>query len=391
MAPSSKALITPSVLLWAREESGFSVDEVAQKLQIEASRLLDWEQGIDQPSVSQLRRIANIYKRTVGIFYLPIAPPKTPKIHDFRRVAISGMINESPQLRLELRKALGRRETAVELLEDLEESPPALEKEISISDDPERVANSIRNWLKLTYSEQIGWKDPRKAFAWWRTSIEEKGILVFQVSGIEIAEMRGFSVHNINLPIIAINIKDQPRGRIFTMLHELVHILLREGGICTLHENHLQSLNAQKVEIFCNAVAGACLIPEEYLELETIVTNHGANPIWTDEELRVITHRYQASQETALRRLLILGKTDEEFYKQKREDFIKGYEEISENKETENIIVLPHQKAISQVGISFVRLLLDGYNRGFVSASSLSEALGMKLKHINKLEQTIFS
>lgn len=391
MATSPKALITPDVLVWAREESGYTRLEVAQKIKVDLEKLVSWEQGDKQPSMSQLRKIANIYKRPIGIFFLSTPPDRTIKMHDFRRLSSGDMQGESPQLRLEIRRAYQRRETALDLFEEIEEPPPILDKEIDISDNPEQAAQTIRTWLKLTYAEQISWKNPYKAFNWWRSAIESLGILAFQISGVEVSEMRGFSIHERPLPIIAVNIKDRPRGRIFTMLHELVHILLHEGGICSLHETLLRSNQEQHMEAFCNSVAGAIIVPREYLELESVVTKHSSGPAWSDEELKTLSTRYQASRETILRRLLIIGKTSEDFYQQKREEFIGEYESLEKEQEDQNIVVQPFQKTINSVGTSYTRLLIDGYNRGAINASTLSEALGIRLKHLNKLEQAVFS
>jgi Zn-dependent peptidase ImmA (M78 family) len=42
-------------------------------------------------------------------------------------------------------------------------------------------------------------------------------------------------------------------GRIFTLLHELAHIALNDGGICDLDDNLRRNASAQ-IEAYCNRV-----------------------------------------------------------------------------------------------------------------------------------------
>ena len=87
-----------------------------------------------------------------------------------------------------------------------------------------------------------------------------------------------------------------PHGGIFTLLHELTHIMLKEGGICDFHD--------ADVEAYCNRVAGAALFPQESLLRSPTVRNHrGNDPNWSDAELRDLSRRFGGSREAALVRL----------------------------------------------------------------------------------------
>jgi Zn-dependent peptidase ImmA (M78 family) len=46
--------------------------------------------------------------------------------------------------------------------------------------------------------------------------------------------MRGVSLPGDVLPIVILNGGDAHAGRIFTLLHELTHLLLRQGGVCDM-------------------------------------------------------------------------------------------------------------------------------------------------------------
>ena len=65
--------------------------------------------------------------------------------------------------------------------------------------------------------------------------------------------MRGLCIFHDEVPIILLNGKDTTNGRIFSLFHELTHLLLGESAICENNES-------SKEEIFCNAVAGEFLV-----------------------------------------------------------------------------------------------------------------------------------
>jgi Zn-dependent peptidase ImmA (M78 family) len=61
--------------------------------------------------------------------------------------------------------------------------------------------------------------------------------------------------------VVALNTRDAPQARTFTLLHELAHIALRTGeALCDLTE---QTPADARVEVFCNHVAGAALQPRD--------------------------------------------------------------------------------------------------------------------------------
>src|SRR5690606_21866088 len=112
------------------------------------------------------------------------------------------------------------------------------------------------------------------------------GVLVFQATGLELKEMRGFSISEKFLPTITLNTKDSPRGRVFTLLHELTHLALREAGVCNLIDSgNGENEEEANIETFCNAVAGAILIPLDKLLSEDLLAQNPDVTTWSDQQL----------------------------------------------------------------------------------------------------------
>lgn len=64
--------IQPSVLRWARESQGYSIDDVALHLKREPDEIEAWELGHTSPTYAQLEELAyKLYKRPLAVFFLP--------------------------------------------------------------------------------------------------------------------------------------------------------------------------------------------------------------------------------------------------------------------------------------------------------------------------------
>src|SRR5262249_45049676 len=183
---------------------------------------------------------------------------------------------------------------ALELLEQIEEQPREIEMAITLQEDHEVAAERVRAFLGVSLEQQTTWRADYEALKQWRILIENTGILTFQASGVEISEARGFSISERPLPVAVANSKDSPRGRIFTFLHEVAHLLLRDGGICDLHDS--EEDEGSHIEAFCNRVAGATLFPRPaLLASETIGRHRRGDMTWSDEELGEISRVFGGS------------------------------------------------------------------------------------------------
>lgn len=388
MGKRVEALVEPRLLLWARDSAGLTLEQAANKVRIKPERLASWESGTGLPTVNQLRKLGKACNRPVGVFYLP-EPPRVPEpLHDFRRLPGETARVESPELRLEIRRARGRRQIALELYEEIEGEAPRFSARARLSDDPEKLAARIRGLLCMPVPDDLRFRDDYEALNRWRSALEDTGVLVFQARGIDPAEMRGFSIGELPLPVVVVNIKDSVRARIFTMLHDFVHLMLRHGGLCDLGETN-RPPEEQRVEIFCNRVAGAVLVPKDDLLKQSLVTRRGEGATWSDDEIVELAGRYRASREAVLRRLLILGHTTRDFYERKRKGFREEYRARGESARALRGGPVPYRIAISSAGRLFTRLVLHGYYRERITASDLSGFLNVKLEHMGKIEREV--
>jgi Zn-dependent peptidase ImmA (M78 family)/DNA-binding XRE family transcriptional regulator len=391
MARSPKALVDPNVLKWLRDASGYSIDEAAKRIPTRPENLIAWEEGVERPSMPQLRTLARVFKRPISDFFLrrPLPEPDIP--HDFRRLPEVGTRRYSPALRHEIRQAYRRRDLALDLVDDLEIELPRFvgRSSITLASNPEEVGATIRQQLRVDGVEQAQWRDAdgRSGYNGWRQRIEAAGVFVFQVTTVEKEQMLGFSLAFDRQPVIAVNRKQGPRARTFTMLHEFTHLLLGQSGICDIEESLLRPPQEQRVEVFCNHVAGAALVPMQSLLASRFVGNDSLPREWAEDTLDALTRQFGgASKEVVLRRLLIAGRTTVSFYARKRAEWharavaneVRAKERQKEAEMKRNV----PQEAISNLG-AFARIVISSYNSDAINITDASKFLGVKAEKVS--------
>lgn len=392
MRKNFEVSINPALLIWARETAGLIPEEAAHKMKIPPEKLILWEKGTILPTVSQLRRVARVYNRPIAAFYLP-EPPEVPEDpHDYRAIEAIEEREYSPALRLELRRARYRRQVALELLEELEEEPTPFKEKIAMDEDPESLSGRIRAMLALPIREQLDWKSRYDALKAWKNAVEETGVLVFQTANtaknqVRVEEMRGLSISEICLPVILLNSADSVYGRIFTQMHEFVHLLLHNSGLCDLEDSGRFRTREQRVEIFCNHTAGTVLVPKEPLLNNDIVVRKGTQKTWTRYELSRLSSLFSVSQEVILRRLLILNRTTQDFYKATRGQLLGEYRKRKPASGSGGPQY--HRLVLRNNGLAYTRLVLEAYYQDHITTSEVSDYLGAKVKHLGNIENEV--
>ena len=394
MAKRVPALVEGAILTWARESAGYSIEEIATRLRKSPETILAWEQGEMHPFMGQLRRLASLYKRPISDFYLPEAPFEQPIPHDFRRSpgTVAGIC--SPELRQQLRFARERQELTKYLREDMGDLLPFFDYCATLQESPEIVGARIRKILDAGIDEQRRWTDPRSGLKAWRKLIEARDVLVFQFEGVELEEAWGFSIVESVYPVIGINIALAPNGRTFTMLHEFVHLLLGEGRICDMDDYSPRNPRELEIEAFCNRAASAALMPEEQFCDNPIVRSRNRQNAtdWRDDEISAIAAYFTVSREAVVRRLLAFGLTTPEFYRNKRAVYLAQYKarkalERERNRNREFKGQNRAQRAISNFGGGYVRLVLNSLGEGRITLADAAHYLEVRAPAIRKIQE----
>jgi Zn-dependent peptidase ImmA (M78 family)/transcriptional regulator with XRE-family HTH domain len=375
----TEAIVEGAVLAWGRTSLNLDLTAAAKKIGVPPDRLEAWEKNEARPTVVQLRKLADVYKRPVALFFLPEPPKDFSPLKDFRGAHDAG---DTPALRYAVRLAHERREIALDLARDVDFVPPTLGVTASVSDDPEAVGLRLRKAVGVSPEEQLLWTSQGQAFGAWRMALERAGVLVFETRSVEMSEARGFSLPASRLPVIVLNGLDAMNGRVFTMMHELAHIAVRSGGLCDMHD--AGSSEATRLEKFCNRAAAAALIDRSTLLSHPDVVSKGPTSKYGEPELRRLAYRFRVSEEALLRRLVDLQKAPMSFYQAMRSVYFARVQlKVPSDSDGGP---LPHTLALKYNGHLFTRLVLSAYERESITAGDAWDYLKIRPKHFSKLE-----
>ncbi len=388
MPKSVKALITPEVLKWAREKRiKLEIDYAAKKLKIDMEHLEAWENGTEQPTFAQLKKIAKLYRTHISIFYLPEPPIDFQTLTDYRVLPEQIAIDEEQVYRLNANivEAYERREMLIELYELLEQPTPEITLNVEGGTDQKRAAEKITEFLAFNRAQLQQANDPYAALKFWKQTVEAKGVLVCQTSvnthlSVKLETVRGFCIAQKPFPVIVVNPKDSPYGRIFTLIHELVHIALGESVIQNTDFEEENTPNLDPIEVFCNQVAAEVLVPENEL-LETV------NLEILEEDLPRISKFFHVSPEVIMRRLLTLRKISRRNYYMYRNRQLAMYR----NAPARTGGAVPyHNRLLNTSGEYFARTAFTAYYEQKITRAELASVFSnCETKHLSEIESDI--
>jgi Zn-dependent peptidase ImmA (M78 family) len=153
-------------------------------------------------------------------------------------------------------------------------------------------------------TEQKRWATATIAFDEWRSALERAGHLVFLFS-LGKDSCRGFSLWDDFAPVVAVNTAWNEPARIFTLFHEMGHLITRTSSACV--ESVRTSSKTDPVERWCERFAAHVLMPTRDLEAALQRYGWSANAHITDLSVASrVASRYKVSLRAAVIRLIEL-------------------------------------------------------------------------------------
>jgi Zn-dependent peptidase ImmA (M78 family) len=390
--PSIPAPVETSVLRWARESCGLSALEAARKLNVLDDRVEAWEAGTAVPTIAQLRKAAEVYKRSLAVFFLSAPPEGFDTLRDFRRLDGVASNQWSPELHEEFRRAHTQRDFALELADTEErEIPDAWRIPVSADDTDAAIAARIRETLIEVSPLPIppASPSPYEHLNAWVSAIEASGVLVLATRGGKVAvdEMRGMSLYFDVLPVIVLNGSDYPRPRLFSLLHEFAHLVLRTEGLCDVVSDDRPRTADRSLEARCNAIAAAVLMPAADVRARPEVVARSEIPAsWDYDALRPVAAHFGVSAEAFLRRLSTLGLVPVDLYRQRRAEFIAAHDDEADR--TRATGGDWYRSAVRNLGKAYVRAVTDAHRRRVIDSNTAAIYLDAKVSQISRLAES---
>lgn len=386
MSVTAPVPVSAPVLVWARQESGYSLERAAEKLAVSPERLAEWEAGERQPTMRQIETLAKVYHRPLSLFFQPKPPSLPPLAAEYRR--LPGIVpgEESPELRLALRKMSARRETMLQLLVELGESTPVFDLVAHLSESPATVGERLRAALAVSPDDQREWANEWQAWAAWRAAVERMGVLVFQFPKVPLAEARGLSLLRTPLPVAAVNPKEIPEIRAFTLIHEVVHLMLAAGKEEAPAARETRDNEAWAVvERFAEETASHTLVPEPMLAQEIRAGGFPRNG-WDIGDVRSLARRFKITPLAMATRLRASGYFDWAHY----HGWKSGWESfVSTLKPKSGGFAHPIAMTLGRAGRPFTRTILEALDASRITAVNAARYLDLKFEHFEKLKAAL--
>ena len=397
MSAALPVKISNSVLVWARTSIGYTIDEIAHKMNVKPEKINAWENGTASPTYTQLENLAyKVFKRPLAVFFRAEPPKEAPIKKDFRNLTSSEITHLSTEMRLVLRKAKRLQNLVREMNKENETELAYKKFKVSIKDNPVTAANRFREFLGLKIEEQKKW-NPNNSFDHFKEYIEKIGVYVFQFQ-MPFEEARAFSLTD-DVPIVVLNTEDAKNGRIFSLFHEVCHILFNIGGVFKDKESNNLKGEYEAIEDFCNRFAVSLLIPEDLFKKDIDFSNQRLQD-WSEKDLEKFSRLYSVSNEVILRKLVDLNLASKTFYFTKkkfwdmelrnRKEFIlqKQKQKLLEEGRTRGGIPIDI-KTVMEKGKPYISKVLDSYEKGRLTYGDVSEYLEVKLDHLPKIIERI--
>jgi Zn-dependent peptidase ImmA (M78 family)/transcriptional regulator with XRE-family HTH domain len=390
-----KAIINPVILKWWREELDLDISFVAWKMKQSIEVIDGWESGESYPTMSQLKKIAEIYRTHITVFYLPEPPENIKPNINYRGIEELLTEDEKYKLKIHILEATERKRIATELYNNLE-LPRKIFPTISMDMGVSKVVGILREFLEESPSwvKKFIWKSSSDVLRYWKDKIERCDILVSQTNiinthiGIGTNVMRWFCITGEGLPIIVLNAKDSDNWKIFTLFHELTHILLWwESEIQVTDFRDQNSSIDSKEEVFCNKVASELLVPTDVLTsyLDTYEGVKDWELIWR------IARGFWVSEEVIMRKLYDSNRITKDRYEEFREITRIKWEELSAKKtKSESGWPTIEVRVISTNGKLFTHLTLLAYEKDKINSLNVSQFLNTKLDYLPKIERQLY-
>jgi Zn-dependent peptidase ImmA (M78 family) len=239
----------------------------------------------------------------------------------------------------------------------------------------ENLATKVRDYLGITLDQQTAWPDDDEALKAWRQALITVGVYVFK-DRFQVENYSGFSLYDDVFPIIYVNNSTSKTRQIFTLFHELGHLLFHTSGIDTLDNHFIEDLPEQqkKIEMLCNRFAAEFLLPQK------VFSEAVAGLVPTEQTAESLAARFHVSREFIFRRFLDRGQISQDIY-------LRAAKKWAEQKKQKKSGGDMYWSKLTYLGRDYVAVAFNQYYQNRIDDEQLGAYLDTKPKNIATLEE----
>jgi len=372
--------ITPEVLTWARERLGYTAEALASK-RPDFKKIAEWERGESRPTYRQLELLAKQLSLPVAIFFFP-EPPDVPNIEEtFRTLSAAQFAEVPPRIRKLLHKARAFQLGLAELNDGRNPARKIVTRDLrlSVDDSVTFMAQQVRDYLGVSLSDQFKWPDVHIALKTWRKTFFDVGVTVFKDAFRENG-YGGFSLYDEEFPIIYVNNSNAGTRQVFTLFHELAHLLFHTSGMeKDIAFRRPFPTGKQHIEATCNRLAAAILVPDDAFSKE--IFGCTADTSLAD----TLARKFCVSRELIYRRFRDRGLVTDSQYEEAKKKWDSHLVKTGGGRGGNYF-----RTKIAYLGEEYITLAFKRFYQDRIDEEELADYLAIKPKHIDQLEDTLF-
>lgn len=360
MRKSLEIKTNKDVLIALRESSGYTVEEVAKKIDTTIEKVKATEEGNASFTLTQIKKLSNLYRRPLTSFFVD-SLPLSPNVPDYR---INRKKRLTPEVYASERRAYYLAQKFCELTQ-IESRIPTFPETLT----PEEIAFNFRKQLDI---KLVKLDKPIDILSYYKTNLEEKLLVPVIELPLKSDDVRGFSIFS-DVSVIVLNEVDNPSVKMFSLFHEVFHLLKRSSGICSMEIEQ----EGENIETKCNSFSAEFLVPLDDFkkECEGIAS-------FNEGSIAELCKKYGVSKQVIMLRLLRCGFIRREVY----ENFKKEVEKISDRSDKKPPYHRNWERVFfNRLGNLAVREIKKSYNSGNISYRDVLNFCDMKTKYLEKL------
>ncbi len=323
ITPHNTALISGSVIEWARNRLGKTHEQIADEISnsIKAEDIAHWEADQNLPDFRKAQKLAVALHIPFGYLFLSDPPKNDIKIPDLRTIGSQPIAEFSTNLLDQLRNLLLKQEWYRDYAMSEGRKPLAFIGRFSLNSSYEKVASDIANELGINAEFRTAASNWEGFVTNFMASAEASGILVIR-SGVvassskrrlNVKEFRGFVLSDPIAPLVFINGADSTSAQVFTLAHELAHLWIGKSGISNPSPKKRSTDENNTIERFCNQVAAELLVPHaEFLK-------RWRNADKVENNVRMLVRYFRVSTHVILRQAFEQDKISRQEYEERIE------------------------------------------------------------------------
>ncbi|MDR0987937.1 MAG: ImmA/IrrE family metallo-endopeptidase [Prevotellaceae bacterium] len=346
---------------WAIQRAGLSVDDYINRHP--KTTVSKWISGEKQPTIKQLEDFAKSVNVPFGFLFVPTVPKEEIPFPLFRGNARIDSFNLNVYDTVV--KVVQRQEWLEDYLKENDIETCPFVATMSIKNSVQEVVVALRKILNLNDTWAFGLSTSNEAVNELSNRIEDVGIFLTYngVVGnngrrpISVQDCRGFALVNKEAPYIFINNSDSKSAQLFTLIHELAHILV---GVSAGYAGDA-GYEHDYTEKFCDQVAAEFLVPSNLL-----------TTVWNNDGIPSAAKKFKVSELVIARRARDIGLIDSEQY---RMFYLQYMQRMPANKKTSGGDY--YRTSVKRVGRSFAIHVRNAVNSRQLSYTEAYRLTGL--------------